>query len=347
MPDPALVEPPPAPPLSEPRFPGRNRLVTAAVALGLIALAAVLLTLPVGEPVRPSVATPPAHPSATKQVAANPPAVTAPQTTPPAPPPAVPPAAPVVTTAATASINASSLPHGALFRLDGKRTARRRLTTSAGTHVLEVALDGYATVDDTVQLAAKQSLVWSPRLKRLPAPKSVAARPAPAPAPPPPPPETPPRRANSDEAACRTAMTSSAWREAYPACGRAASTGSVVGARSVAMLFLNGDGVRRSDDSAMHWFDRAAHAGDAESMYQLGVGFEKGHGVGKNPATALDWYTRAATAGNAAAQYAVGEAFEKGHLGATKDKARALEWYRKAAAQGDRDAASKVRDLDH
>jgi hypothetical protein len=244
---------------------------------------------------------------------------------------------------ATGTINASALPRGAMLRVDGQRTARRHLTASAGRHVLEVSLDGYLTLEDTVQIAARQSLVWSPQLKRLPAPKRMATRPAP----PPPPPEPSPRRANSDEAACRTAMASATWRDAYPACGRAATAGSLVGARSVAMLFLNGNGVRRSDDSAMRWFDRAARGGDAESMYQLGVGFEKGHGAAKNQATALDWYTRAATAGNAAAQYAVGEAFEKGHLGAPKDKARALEWYRKAAAQGDRDAASKVRDLDH
>lgn len=343
MPDPGLVEPPPAPPLSEPRFSGRSRLLTAGAALGLVALAAVLLTLPVSDQAPAAAVAPPPAATVPVQVAATP--TPAPVTQPP--PAATPPPASPATPAPTATINASALPRGAVLRLDGKRTARRRLTATAGHHVLEVALEGYVTQEDTIELAARQAFVWSPELKRVPAPKSVATHPAPAPAPPPPPPEPPPRRTNPDEATCRTAMASASWRDAYPACGRAATAGSIAAARSVAMLFLNGNGVRRSDDSAMHWFDRAARGGDAESMYELGVGFEKGHGVDKNQATALDWYTRAASAGNATAQFVAGEAFEKGRLGAPKDKARALDWYRKAAAQGNRDAAAKVRELDH
>ena len=60
----------------------------------------------------------------------------------------------------------------------------------------------------------------------------------------------------------------------------------------MATLFVRGDGVRRSDDSAAHWFGAAAKGGDSEAMYQLAVAYERGRGVPKDERLALDWYTR-------------------------------------------------------
>jgi TPR repeat protein len=243
---------------------------------------------------------------------------------------------------ASGSINASSLPRGASLRVDGKATSRRRLNVPSGRHILAVSLDGYTSRTDTLTVVTGQTLRWAPRLEPVHPVRTVATRPAPVE-----PPAAPPaRRGNPDEAGCRQAMASSGWRDAYAACGRAAQTGSAPAQRSIAVLFQNGHGVRRSDDSAARWFAQAAHGGDTESEYQLAIAYEHGRGVPRNQGAALDWYTRAATAGLAAAQFIVGEAYEKGHLGASKDKGKALEWYRKAAAQGNKDAANKVRDLE-
>jgi hypothetical protein len=310
----------------------------AGVAVGLVALGAVLLTLPTGD--APLVAAVAPTSMASDSAPQNPPIAMA-TTPPPAPLPPPPPPPAVV---ASGSINVSSLPRGAVLQVDGKSTSRRRLSLPPGRHYLVISLDGYATRTDTVTVVAAQTLRFAPHLEPLRSARTVATRPTPVAAPVDAPP--PVRRGNPDEVACRQAMASSAWRDAYAACGRAAQGGSAAAQRNLAMLFQNGTGVRRSDDSAARWFIQGAHGGDTESEYQLAVAYEHGHGVPRNQGAALDWYTRAATAGLAAAQVVVGEAYEKGHLGLAKDRARALEWYRKAAAQGNKDAANKVRDLE-
>jgi Sel1 repeat-containing protein/PEGA domain-containing protein len=316
----------------------------AGIAVGLVAVAAVLLTLPTGDASQFSAAGP--TQVASDSVEQHPPVAAAavqPATIQPPPAPAPPPPPAVV---ANGSINASSLPRGAVLHVDGKPISRRRVNLPAGRHFLVVALDGYATRTDTVTVLPAQTLRFAPHLEPLRPTKTVAARPMPV-APPVEPPSAPPaRRGNPDEAACRQAMAAAAWRDAYAACGRAAQGGSASAQRSIGMLFQNGNGVRRSDDSAARWFIQGAHGGDTEAQYQLAMAYEHGHGVPRNQGAALDWYTRAATAGAAAAQLVVGEAYEKGHLGLAKDKRRALEWYRKAAAQGNKDAANKVRDLE-
>lgn len=312
----------------EPRFPGRDRVVAAGTAVGLVVVAIVLLTLPPGDLPKPAVTTPAAVQHQTPVIDTPAAVVATPPQLPPPPPP-IPPAAAKPT---TAEIVASALPKGSVVRVDGRPVSRRHVTVSAGRHVVQVTAAGFVPRTDTLQLSAGQKLAWAPALVALPPAKPGAVEP-------------PVKRANPDDAICRQELANSNWREAFAACVRAGQAGSTLAARSVATMFQRGDGVRRSDDSAARWFGQAARSGDALSMYQLAIALERGRGVAKDQAAALDWYTRAANAGNADAEFAVGEAYEKGRLGVTKDRAKAVEWYKRAAAQGHKDAASRMRDL--
>jgi TPR repeat protein len=348
---PAEQVPPPPPPVHS-ASPGRSRVLVGGAALGLIALAVVLLTLPTGDTGAS------AAPASTKPAAPPPPAApTVVTAEPPPPPPPVAPAAkaasaptavPSAPPSTTGQINATSLPANAAWRLDGKPISRRRPKVSAGRHILEVSAPGFLSRTDTVQVSGGQQFVWAPKLVAVPKsqPKVAASAPPVSPRTGTPPPEAASKRGNVDEVACRQNVATAAWRDAFASCLRAAQAGSAVAERDIALMFQRGNAVNRSDDSAAHWFAQAARSGDGESMYQLAVSYDRGRGLKKDQSAALDWYTRAANTGHADAAYAVGEAYEKGHLGAARDKAKALEWYRKSAADGNKDAANKVRELE-
>ena len=336
MPDPAPPDQVPPAPAIQPAAGARNRVVAGAAALGLIAVAVVLLTLPTGElpvGVPATIAVqPPAAPAAASPVVTAPPPPAPPSVTPP-PAPAV--APPPVAPPASAEIAVTGLPRSAEVRLDGRPAARHRLTVSPGRHILEVTQPGFVSRMDTVQLTAGQQFTWSPRLVASPSAKRVAATT----------PDRPPARASADEMACQQYSASASWHDAFGSCLRAAQAGSVAAQRGVAVMYQRGNGVARSDENAAHWFEQAARGGDGESMFQLAIACEHGRGVKRDDAAALDWYTRAGSAGIAAAAFAAGDAYEKGHLGAAKDRAKAVEWYRKSAALGNKDAAAKVRYL--
>lgn len=145
--------------------------------------------------------------------------------------------------------------------------------------------------------------------------------------------------------ACEQFVTAESWDDAFPACTTEAGAGNPQAQRRLALLFLDGHGTSRSEQSATQWFSDAANNSDAEGMYQFAVSLERGRGIKKDKSSALRWYTRAGDARVAAAQYALGQAYERGRLDVRKDRALALEWYVKAAAQNFGDAAAKVRDL--
>ncbi len=327
-PSPDQVPPAPAAGIG---VPARNRLLIGATAFGLILLAIVLLTLPTGETGAGIVVAPAMAPPALATVT-PPPVPPAADALPPNPePPVAPPPAPV-----TATINAAAVPRTTAMRLDGKATTRRRFTVNVGRHILDVSQPGFLPRTDSVQLTAGQQFTWAPKLAVAPQPRGAAV---------PPSAETPPKRGNVDDAACRQGVANAAWHDAFASCTRAAEAGNAIAQRSIATMFQHGAGVNRSDDSAAHWFAEAARNGDTESMYQLAMAYERGRGVKKDQGAALDWYTRAGNAGQPDASFIVGDAYERGHLGAPKDKAKAIEWYRKAAAQGNKEAVNKVRDL--
>lgn len=316
----------PAQPPGEPRFPGRDRILAGGAAVGLIAVSIVLLSLPADDPL-------PAVVPSTDTVVIRPAPARAPIPPPPiaTPQPLPPPPAPAPVLPAT-QITTNALPRGAIVTLDGKSLARRRLAATPGRHILSVTVEGFALRTDTVNVAPGQTLAWNPRLMAVPRRGSAG--------------EPGARRANPDDAACRQSVASGAWRDAVPSCMRAADAGLPAAQRSLAIMYLRGDGVRRSDDSAARWLAPAARSGDPEAMYQLGIAYERGRGVSKDQVQAVDWYTRGATAGNADAQFVMGETFEKGRLGVRRDRTKALEWYRRAAAQGHKAAASRVKGLE-
>jgi TPR repeat protein len=230
--------------------------------------------------------------------------------------------------------------------IDGTKVPADRAThLSAGVHTVVVTVPGYQPYTTTVQLAAGTSHDVTPQLvvapKVVPKPGSatdVAKQQA----------QDASRQAANANLLCDKFMVAHDWKQAFSQCTTEAANGSAVAKRNLGLMYNHGNGVGKSADDAVRWYQQAVDGNDHIAMYLLGTYYEHGGGgIQKNSTTAVALYTRSAQGGYVVAQSLLGEIYEKGHLDQQKDKAKALEWYKKAAAQGDKDATDKVKDLGH
>lgn len=97
-----------------------------------------------------------------------------------------------------------------------------------------------------------------------------------------------------------------------------------------------GIGTAANESQALQQYEEAAKAGIPEAGFRAGLMSEEGRGTFKSDDAGLRHYKAAADAGNASAQVNLGIMFAQGR-GTTKDDAQAVAWYRKAAEQGDGD----------
>lgn len=99
------------------------------------------------------------------------------------------------------------------------------------------------------------------------------------------------------------------------------------------VMYENGQGVPKDNESAYRWYVEAAYQGHAQAQNNLGALYEEGHGVKQNYPIAVLWYQIAAEQGLAKAQFNLAEMYVNGRgVAINTDKAR--QWYYKAAAQG-------------
>ena len=78
---------------------------------------------------------------------------------------------------------------------------------------------------------------------------------------------------------------------------------------------------------------KQAEAGDAEAQFQLGRLYFRGEGVAKSEASALDWISKSAEQGNNDAIASIGFIYSQG-AGVPKDEKKAVEWFRRGAEAG-------------
>ncbi|NOX75070.1 MAG: sel1 repeat family protein [Gammaproteobacteria bacterium] len=138
----------------------------------------------------------------------------------------------------------------------------------------------------------------------------------------------------------------------------------------IALLYLNGDGVKRDKTTALKWLELAARRdyqdakmvlaalqsgketvfdapaspvskaispeakkAEAESFFQQGDVYHQGIGVSRDYSKAADWYRQAAELGHAEAQFRLGELYKRGR-GVRRSKKLAAKWFQAAANQG-------------
>ena len=113
---------------------------------------------------------------------------------------------------------------------------------------------------------------------------------------------------------------------------RAAEAGNAVAQLRLALMYDQGDGVRRSSRAAFAWYSRAAALGEPESQNQMGLFYELGEGVAENWDLAARFYQASAAQGWTKGQFSLARAYQFG-IGLPQDRQESIAWYRKAAAQ--------------
>jgi localization factor PodJL len=118
----------------------------------------------------------------------------------------------------------------------------------------------------------------------------------------------------------------------------AASAGNGEALFEIARRYTDGDGVERSLEKAVAWYEKSAETGFAPAQYRLGNFYEKGHGVSADPAKAAQWYEKAAAKGNALAMHNLAVLNVTGQIGKDVDMPTAIGWFEKAADLGVKDS---------
>ena len=115
-----------------------------------------------------------------------------------------------------------------------------------------------------------------------------------------------------------------------------AEQGNASAQYNLGVMYHKGQGVLKSDKTAVKWFSLSGEQGHAAAQYNLSIMYNKGEGVLKNDKTATKWNALAAENGNVEAQFFAGGRFEFG-MGSLIDTKRAYMWYSIAAYNGSDD----------
>jgi len=122
---------------------------------------------------------------------------------------------------------------------------------------------------------------------------------------------------------------------------QAAEQGNAEAQKTLGSMYLEGQGVAKDDEQAVHWYRKAAEQGYPPGQNNLGTMYADGMGVAKNDEQAIYWYLKAAEQGNPIGQTNLGAMYSEGQ-GVAKDDEQAVHWYRKAAEQDYADGQHKL-----
>jgi len=174
----------------------------------------------------------------------------------------------------------------------------------------------------------------APKPAPLPAP-APRVDPTPAPAEPPKPPTAAEQLANAERAISR-----GNYAEGADLLKPLAERGEAGAQYLLGVLYLQGQGLARSDQDAARLLGRAAEQGYAKAQVRLGDLYAAGRGVARDDMTARAWYQKAAGQGDADAQVKLGDIYASG-TGVPQSAFQAYVWYGLAARSGSAAASDK------
>ena len=141
---------------------------------------------------------------------------------------------------------------------------------------------------------------------------------------------TPAQRAEAERLWQRsvTLIDRNNYREAIPLLLQAGRLGHAKAQSTLGIAYQDGNGVRRDDLAAAHWFELAAAQGHRAAQYALAGMFEEGEGgLKKDRAKARQLYLLSANQGFDKAQMEVGMAYEVGD-GVPRSREHAIQMLR-------------------
>ncbi len=141
---------------------------------------------------------------------------------------------------------------------------------------------------------------------------------------------TPAQRADADRMFQRslTLIERNQYREAIPLLLQAGRLGNARAQATLGIAYQDGNGVRRDDAAAAHWYGLAAAQGHRAAQYGLAGMYEEGEGgLPKDRVKANKLYLASANQGYDKAQLVIGMAYEVGD-GVPRSRTRAIQMLR-------------------
>lgn len=117
------------------------------------------------------------------------------------------------------------------------------------------------------------------------------------------------------------------------ALSKKALAGDVKAQLRMGLAFEFGQGVDKSLDKAMYWYQLASDKGDPVAQTDLGYLYETGGTGPKDPEKAAKWYLRAAVSGFSRAKFNLGVLYLEG-AGVQRSDEEAAHWIGEAADDG-------------
>jgi TPR repeat protein len=121
------------------------------------------------------------------------------------------------------------------------------------------------------------------------------------------------------------------YRRAFPTILRLAKDGDALAQNLAGFCFDQGSCVRRNRAKALHWYRLGAKGGSVRAIGNLALMYEEGQGVKRDLRRAFELYWRGAGLGDPWCQCNLGYLYADWK----QDVASAIPWWRKAARGGD------------
>lgn len=126
--------------------------------------------------------------------------------------------------------------------------------------------------------------------------------------------------------------TRRAYRAAYKALWVPACRGYAPAQYWLGLLYVLGEGCRKSYKKAAEWFLKAAEQGYSLAQHDLGILYRDGLGVPASEHQAAIWFRRAAEQDLDRAKFKLAELYEKGKI--ARSIPLAMQWYERLAEVG-------------
>ena len=98
----------------------------------------------------------------------------------------------------------------------------------------------------------------------------------------------------------------------------------------VAITYLQGRGIEKSEVEAAKWMKKAADQGYIPAVYNMAVFYHDEIGVKWDANQCINYLRKAAEGGHDDGQYYLGECYQHGVYGLTKDYSEAMKWFQKS-----------------
>ncbi len=130
---------------------------------------------------------------------------------------------------------------------------------------------------------------------------------------------------SADTVQALKAYESGNYKLAFKYFNQSALDGDPAAQNNLAVMYVNGQGIKQDYTVAAQWYTEAAEQGLLDAQYNIATMYYEGKGVVQDTLSALVWYHLAATQGDAMSQLKLGQLYASGE-GVEREPPLAYFW---------------------